>query len=550
MIEIEGGEVSGQEPRSLAIDLRREVNGYPLDLRFRYAVVDDPPHAFKVAGVSEGRGVPFGGFARPVLGHPAQLDKLYGHHIPPGRTKVFKAALEFRRVTEPSGIDSVVKPVSDRGILIRPVDQDARDPVAAQINEYQAWFDANLAYFDCSDPLVRKMYYHRAYVLRKNMLEPRLGKLQYPTQSEGRWRSTWYPNVISYGAGHQIREARWLRDPRYWQGHLKTWADNEKPDGVYPSHVTPTGPSGGQYTDWITSAAWDGQLVHPCDAFLAQVVDKLAANVRGWQKTCDPDGDGLLSVDSHWWTGMEYQPSFFFFSSFKPSRDFSQPLHQVSLDRVDLTAYNYGNAIAVARIYRRLGQPAKAREFDDLAARISAAVTARMWQPDQRFFYSLRSDQGAVALVKEVIGVYPFYFGMVPSGKGFESAWASIVDPRQFWTRWPVASASRECPAYSQDSWPGDGRAAGCMWNGPTWPHANSLVMSAMARSLRAAATTGYPTRHSLERTCGTCSRRSRRPSSVTRIRKNRGPASFTTARPVSGRPPSAITTIRRGSTS
>ena len=26
----------------------------------------------------------------------------------------------------------------------------------------------------------------------------------------------------------------------------------------------------------------------------------------------------------------------------------------------------------------------------------------------------------------------------------------------------------------------------GCMWNGPTWPHANSLVMTAMARTLRA----------------------------------------------------------------
>ena len=99
---------------------------------------------------------------------------------------------------------------------------------------------------------------------------------------------------------------------------------------------------------------------------------------------------------------------------------------------------------------------------------------------------SLKADDKAVADVKEVIGVYPFYFGMVPWGKGYESAWSSIIDPKQFWTKWPVASASRECPAYSQQNWPGDGRAAGCMWNGPTWPHANSLVMTAMARTLRA----------------------------------------------------------------
>ena len=260
----------------------------------------------------------------------------------------------------------------DRSLLIKAEDQDARDVLASHIKDYQSWFDSNLAYFDCSDPFIRKMYYHRAYVLRKNMLDPKLGRMRWPTQSEGRWRSTWYPNVISYGAGHQVREARWLRDPAYWQGHLKTWAENEKADGVYPSHVLPGGPSNGQYTDWITSTAWDGQLVHPDDKFLADVVDKLAANVRGWQKTCDPDGDGLLRVDSHWWTGMEYQPSFFFFSDYKASRDFDQPARQVSLDRVDLTAYNYGNAVAVARIYRKLGQSAKAEEFDRLAAKISA----------------------------------------------------------------------------------------------------------------------------------------------------------------------------------
>ena len=333
---------------------------------------------------------------------------------------------------------------------------------------------------------MRKLYYHRAYVLRKNMLDPKLGRMQWPTQSEGRWRSPWYPNVISYGAAHQVREARWLRDPKYWRGHLRTWAENEKADGIYPSHVTPKGPSDGQYTDWITSTAWDGHLVHPDKAFLAQVVESLAANVRGWQKVYDPDGDGLLRVDSHWWTGMEYQPSFFFFSDYKTSKDFNQPARQVSLERVDLAAYNYGNAVAVARIYRLLGQPEKAKEFDDLAARIAGAVTTKMWQPEKKFFYSLRAGDRAVADVKEVIGVYPFYFGMVPWGNGYESAWASILDPKQFWTTWPVASASKECPAYSQTDWPGDGRTMACMWNGPTWPHANSLVMTAMARTLRA----------------------------------------------------------------
>jgi hypothetical protein len=486
LVNVSGGDVSGREPRSLTLNGRQVLQGEPVDFRFRYAVLDDPQRTLRISFNRSARDAPFEGFAKPWVDHPSELFKLYGHHIQPGKTKVFKGALELRTTKEPSRLDAVLKVPEVHNAIVRPEDQDSRDLVAEQVRAYHAWFDANVPYFDCSDPWVRKMYAHRAYVLRKNMLDPKLGRMRWPTQSEGRWRSTWYPNVISYGAGHQIREARWLRDPKYWEGHLRTWAKNEKADGVYPSHITPKGPSDGQYTDWITSTAWDGHLVHPDKAFLAQVVEKLAANVRGWQKDYDPDGDGLLRVDSHWWTGMEYQPSFFAFSDYKPSKDFDQPERPVSLERVDLTAYNYGNAVAVARIYRALGQPEKAEEFEALASRIASAVMAKMWQPARRFFYSLRAGDDAVADVKEVIGVYPFYFGMVPWGKGYESAWSSILDPKQFWTTWPVASASKECPAYSQANWPEDGRAAGCMWNGPTWPHANSLVMTAMAQTLRA----------------------------------------------------------------
>ncbi len=361
------------------------------------------------------------------------------------------------------------------------------DPLAVQKTEYQLWFDDNLPYFDCSDPWITKMYYHRAYNLRKNSMDPKLGKMQSKAFSEGRWRSVWYPNVISYGGGHQIRESRWLRDKSWWEGQLRTFAENEKPDGVYPSHVRPEGQKGGQYTDWITSTAWDGYLVHPDKEFLASVADKLAVNTRGWQKVYDPDGDGLLFVDSHWWTGMEWQPSFFAPGDYKTDpKDRMQPLKRGKIDRVDLTAYNYGNASAVGKIYRELGKEDQAKEFEQLAEKIKSAMMEKMWDGPKRFFYSLDHEDHRKVPVKEVIGVYPFYFGMLPTGRGFEDAWASITDPNQFWTPWPVASASKECPAYSQDGWPTDKGGSGCMWNGPTWPHANSLVLTAMEQTLRA----------------------------------------------------------------
>jgi SAM-dependent methyltransferase len=363
----------------------------------------------------------------------------------------------------------------------------AGDPLARHVAAYQAWFDRNIAYFECSDPDITKIYYHRWYVLRKNLMDPRVGRLRWKTFTEGRWRVNWYPHVISYGGGHQIREARWLADPSYWQDHLRTYAHNERPDGLYPNRVLPVGPKEGQYTDWITASALDGHKLHPDRKFLEEVADKLAANARGWQKVYGLKDNHLLFVDSHWWTGMEWQPSFFYFSDWKTDpKERSMPRGNTPLARVDLTAYNYGNARAVARIYELLGQNDRAAEFQRLAAGIKKDLQELMWHPGGGFFYSLRAADLKRADVKEVVGIYPFYFDLPDPGRGYERAWDSILDPEQFWTPWPVASVSKQCPAYSQTGWPHD-QASGtaCMWNGPSWPHANSVVMTAMANTLR-----------------------------------------------------------------
>jgi hypothetical protein len=120
-----------------------------------------------------------------------------------------------------------------------------------------------------------------------------------------------------------------------------------------------------------------------------------------------------------------------------------------------------------------------------LADETRNAVLASMWDPRDHWFHSLRAADFAKAPAKEIVGLYPFYFGLPPAGKGFEAAWATALDPALFWTPWPLASAAKDCPAYDQNGWPVGPGGSGCMWNGPTWPHANSIVMEAMAQTLR-----------------------------------------------------------------
>jgi hypothetical protein len=178
---------------------------------------------------------------------------------------------------------------------------------------------------------------------------------------------------------------------------------------------------------------------------------------------------------------MEWQPSFFYFN------DFDKDQQDQHLERVDLTAYVYGNARNLARALSAIGDDANAQHYDGVADTIRDAVIATMWDGLSSYFYSVEPENHAKALVKEIVGVYPFYFSMFEGldGTPYTAAWRAILDRDQFWTPWPIASVSKECPAYSQDVTFNGKEVGGCMWNGPTWPHANSIVLSAMAATLR-----------------------------------------------------------------
>ncbi|HLJ57828.1 MAG TPA: hypothetical protein VKT77_22515, partial [Chthonomonadaceae bacterium] len=281
--------------------------------------------------------------------------------------------------------------------------------------------------------------------------------------------------------------------PSYAWGHLQTWTENPRPDGIFPSHVTPAGQQGGQYTDWIGSTAWDVYTVHPDRALLARVADPVARNAEAWRTVYGNGGSGLLRVDSHWWTGMEWQPSFFSFAGYQTGGGAgTDPSKMTPLYRVDLTAYVFGDAQAAGRIYRELGRANDAEWVDFEAENVRAGAMSYLWNRDTHWFQSRRAEDprpaaalGPLSPTREIIGLYPFYFDLPRRNSGFEAAWAQVFDPDQFWTKWPLASVSKDCPAYSQNGWPVGPGGSGCMWNGPTWPHANSIVLTAMANMLR-----------------------------------------------------------------
>ena len=351
------------------------------------------------------------------------------------------------------------------------------DPVARQHREYLAWFDDNCPTLECSDPYVEKLWKYRWFVARHCLCRAATGFLQDPCFYEG---LRYYMRVITYSSPHIMDEARWLRDSRYAFGQVRNHARMAGEHGEFRDGIVNRRDS--FYTHWIDMTTWDAYLVHPDKHFLAEIAPAMASDTLGIMAVCDTNQNALLSPPTHWNTGMEWQPSFWYFHRFDNTKD------EAKLERADYVAYHYGNARATAAAFAELGDASRAAEFNALADRIQRQCLYWMWDSQDRFFYSIRESDAAVALCREIVGFYPFYTRLAPDQPEYVAALRYMIDPDEFWNPFPLATVSKHNPAYTPhiQKWPGPGgRVTGCMWNGPTWPHADSIIANVMANAIR-----------------------------------------------------------------
>ena len=371
----------------------------------------------------------------------------------------------------PASVKAMAKALKD--LAIEP-DQLSRYPFSAMLGaervrealrlrsykqraESEKWLADQIPTFDCPDPIWKRCYYYRWFVVLANYQE--LDGI--PGFYEG--KRGWYTRHITYSAPHIMDEVRWLADGKYAYGQADILGRRREPDGR----------RFGGYTHWIASTLWGAYLVHPNKKRLAELLP-------AWQEDTEcafpgkldanrPDTDYLLAPPSHWATGMEWQPAWFYFDNYDRSKE-------TRLWRPDYTAYYYANTCAVADALRELGKPSDAAKFDALAKRIKGAVQNLMWDSKTSYFYSVKVGTDQRAWVKECVGIYPFAFALPDKAQG--AAFRSILDPSEFWGPWPITTCTMKCPMYTP-------KVQLCNWDGPVWPHAESLVANALANGIR-----------------------------------------------------------------
>ena len=89
------------------------------------------------------------------------------------------------------------------------------------------------------------------------------------------------------------------------------------------------------------------------------------------------------------------------------------------------------------------------------------------------------SKESTLVDVRELHGFTPWYFNLPDSGKGYEVAWKQLMDPEGFLAPFGPTTAEQRHAGF-RISYEGHG----CQWNGPSWPLATSVTLTALANVL------------------------------------------------------------------
>ena len=352
--------------------------------------------------------------------------------------------------------------------------------------QYDEWYD-DVPVFTSDDELLNKTWWYRWFLLRHNYTEPNTGLMKHGVFYEGRSHKVdktpmnskghEFSQMIPLSTPMHLCDCRWKHSTHECTETLHSLPDSLDNQGFFATMmVDRRGAHYGNYAQW---AFYQYILVHPDEMLVHELLPDFKMNFRKVQAAQQVGADILPVCFDHRRTGKEYQPSFWYFNNFPDNvrdKDSFTPLK-----RVDLAAYQYRNALGLAKLCRMIGD-ADAAEFEQAAETLRQLMLEKMWDNDDGFFYDLHYQTEEKARVKNVTGADPLW-ACATEDRKYLRALDTLLSG-EFATGDCFASTSKEGPIFMpQGGWKNNffkGRN-GCMWNGPSWPFTNAIVLDMMA---------------------------------------------------------------------
>ena len=337
------------------------------------------------------------------------------------------------------------------------------------------WYQQNIPFFECSDREVTTTYYYRWDLLTKHLTyaSPNTGYSFTEFIDRPFWSGAY--GAISCPAGHQLYEARWLKNPRIANDYSRYWL---RTPGAQPRN----------YSTWLADSVWAVNQVHPDERFLLDLLDDLIKNYEGWEQRQFVPEVGLFWQTGHD-DGMEFNIN---------SRQTPDILRGAPSYRPSFNAYMWADAQAIARIARRANRNDIAERFMKKADDLKAKMLELMWDEKRQFFFPVlkndetRDGHTMKALTRtyesgqhagdphgrELIGYIPWQFNLLPGPSKYDVAWKKLMDRDGFYADFGPSTVERNDPMFMLKN-------SCCWWSGQSWPYATTQTLKALANSLQ-----------------------------------------------------------------
>ncbi len=310
------------------------------------------------------------------------------------------------------------------------------------------WMLANVPLFECPDPEIEEIYHFRWWTYRKHIKETPDGYVITEFLPKVSWSGK--HNTISCPAGHHFREGRWIRDPKYLDDYASFWFRK----GGEPR----------RYSFWAADSIHQLAIARGDFKLAIDLLPDLVKNHEEWEES-------RLAADGLFWQiddrdGMEVSVG--------------GKGHGGRGKRPTINSYMFGDAMAIAAIAERAGQPELAATYREKAARIKRLVQEMLWDDEAEFFKVLPLGEKVKRVdVRELHGFTPWYFHLPDRGKGYEKAWRQLMDPKGFRAPFGPTTAEQRHPGFTVSH-----TGHECQWNGPSWPFATTVTLTALANVL------------------------------------------------------------------
>jgi hypothetical protein len=337
------------------------------------------------------------------------------------------------------------------------------------------WYAENIPFFDCPDADLVTTYYYRWELLTKHLTygSPNSGYSFTEFIDRPFWSGAY--GAISCPAGHQLYEARWLRNPRVAQDYARYWLQTP---GAQPRN----------YSTWLADSVWAVHQVYNDRAAAVDLLAGLVKNYAEWERRQWVPEVGLFWQTGHD-DGMEFNIN---------SRQTSDILRGAPSFRPSFNAYLWADAVAIAQLADLAGDATTAEQFRAKAATIKQNLQTKLWDPQRAFFFPmlLRDEERdgfklrAQTLTyrsgrydgdphgRELIGYVPWQFNLPDDGRGYEQAWKFLMDEQYFRAPFGPMTVERGDPQFLLKN-------SCCWWSGQSWPYATTQTLKAAANLLR-----------------------------------------------------------------